>query len=84
MKWSLPKLLYIVARYSSLFYLLYAEVSHDVRHLKNSFQTYYSYPPDVPAGAVDLIFILRVCTLYGNSKRIIFCLTVLFIGVEKY
>ncbi|KAF8986689.1 hypothetical protein BDQ17DRAFT_1375927 [Cyathus striatus] len=67
MKWSLPKLLYIFARYSSLFYLLYAEVSLHV-----------------PLGSVDLIFVLRVCALYGNSKGIIFCLTALFIGAEKY
>ncbi|KAF8990553.1 hypothetical protein BDQ17DRAFT_1547190 [Cyathus striatus] len=85
MKWSLSKLLYIIARYCGLFYLsfsvisikIYAEVSHHRCTLSIWFHTYGSH---LPNGSVDLIFILRVCALYGNSKRIIFCLTALFIA----
>ncbi|KAF8991428.1 hypothetical protein BDQ17DRAFT_1370812 [Cyathus striatus] len=80
MKWSLSKLLYIIARYCGLFYLSYAEVSH---HRRVILFFFYS-GSHLPNGSVDLIFILRVCALYGNSKRIIFCLTALLIGMEKY
>ncbi|KAF8988954.1 hypothetical protein BDQ17DRAFT_1373734 [Cyathus striatus] len=82
MKWSLPKLLYIIARYSGLFYLLsanffrspiqnrYAEVSHHVRiRTCSSSMWFHTFGAHVPPGSVDLIFILRVCALYGNSKR---------------
>ncbi|KAF8986687.1 hypothetical protein BDQ17DRAFT_635995 [Cyathus striatus] len=41
---------------------------------------FYTYGSQVPLGSVDLIFIFRVCALYGNGKRIIFCLTALFIA----
>ncbi|KAF8980287.1 hypothetical protein BDQ17DRAFT_1380776 [Cyathus striatus] len=79
----IPKIIYIIARYSSLFYLLsanifrspiqnrYAEVSHHVRHLKLFFRLTTAtcqIGAYVPVGSVDLIFILRVCALYGNSK----------------
>ncbi|KAF8990554.1 hypothetical protein BDQ17DRAFT_1414031 [Cyathus striatus] len=87
MKWSLPKLLYIIARYCGLFYLSaflfspiqnrYAEVSH---HRCTSSMWFHTYGSQVPTGSVDLIFILRVCALYDNSKRIIFCLIALFIA----
>ncbi|KAF8982193.1 hypothetical protein BDQ17DRAFT_1549271, partial [Cyathus striatus] len=39
---------------------------------------FHTYGAHVPPGSVDLIFILRVCALYGNSKRIIFCPAILF------
>ncbi|KAF8988947.1 hypothetical protein BDQ17DRAFT_1373715, partial [Cyathus striatus] len=63
MKWSFPKLLYIIARYSGLFYL------QSVSFFRSPIQNRYATGSQVPTGSVDLIFILRVCALYGNSKR---------------
>ncbi|KAF8984550.1 hypothetical protein BDQ17DRAFT_1415528, partial [Cyathus striatus] len=81
-----PKIIVHYSRYSGLFYLFtvllapiqnrYAEVSTKC----TSSMWFHTFGAHVPPGSVDLIFIFRVCALYGNSKRIIFCLAVLFIA----
>ncbi|KAF9002300.1 hypothetical protein BDQ17DRAFT_1357247 [Cyathus striatus] len=90
MRWSIPKLLYIISRYYSILYVLVQSILPSnlasglisVATCRAAIWFHQCAGVVIIGTAVDLIFLLRVNAIYHNSGRVVFLLTVGFIGRE--
>ncbi|KLO07323.1 hypothetical protein SCHPADRAFT_1001762 [Schizopora paradoxa] len=84
-KWSLPKVLYLTARYFGLVALISHVAVTTYRdslpvNFCRKWLQFYTVGPFVVAFSVDALFVIRIYVLYGRSKWMLSLLLLLLVG----
>jgi len=83
LRWRLPKIIFIINRYIITLLLLTTYIPNTIFPLSISFcdviHDLWLYLPLLNFGAAELLLIIRVCSLYGHRKLVIWSLGLLFV-----